>query len=133
MWLSWLERTPDKGKVVGSTPTSPIRLCTQAATRADCKSAAIGFGGSSPSATIMKYYAIAIRGDDSHLLRDNFLDESGTLHSGILFFKKKPDAEAECTDINRVRKSMKLEECYSVVRVEEDCGIYGKIVDGKQA
>jgi hypothetical protein len=94
---------------------------------------AFAYEGSSPSATTMKYYAIAIRGDESHLLRDNFLDESGTLHSGILFFKKKPDAEAECTDINRVRKSMKLEECYSVVRVEEDCGIYGKIVDGKQA
>lgn len=29
-----------------------VRLCTQAATRADCKSADIVFGGSSPSATI---------------------------------------------------------------------------------
>jgi hypothetical protein len=80
----------------------------------------------------MKYYAIAIRGDESHLLRDNFLNEKKEPTSGILFFKKKPDAEAECDGMNRLRKSMKLEECYSVVRVEEDCGIYGKIVDGKQ-
>ena len=24
LWLSWLERAPDKGKVVGSTPSRPI-------------------------------------------------------------------------------------------------------------
>lgn len=118
---------------MGSTPTSPIRLCTQAATRADCKSAAIGFGGSSPSATTMKYYAIGIREDSTHLLRDNYLNEKREAVSGVLFFKKKPDAEAECESMNRLRKSMKLEECYSVVRVEEEeCGAYGKIVDGKQ-
>ena len=82
----------------------------------------------------MKYFAICANGDESHLLRDNFLDESGAFHSGILFFKKKADAQTECDGMNRLRKGMKLSECYSVVRAEdEDCGIYGRIVDGKQA
>jgi len=81
----------------------------------------------------MKYWAIGIRGDSTHLLRDNYLNQSGEAVSGILFFKKKPDAEGESESMNRLRKGMKLEECYSVVRVEEEeCGTYGKIIDGKQ-
>jgi len=85
------------------------------------------------SATTMKLFAISSNGDEGHLLRDNFLDSAGNLHSGILFFKKKADAETECDSMNRMRKGMKLSECYSVVKTEDpDTGIYGKIIDGKQ-
>lgn len=81
----------------------------------------------------MKLFAICTNGDETHLLRDNFLDSGGNHHSGILFFKKKGDAETECDSMNRLRKGMKLSECYSVVKTEDpDTGIYGKIIDGKQ-
>ena len=81
----------------------------------------------------MKYYAIAVGNKDDLLLRDNYLNEKKEPISGVLFFKKKDNAEAECISMNKLRKGMKLTECYTVARVDEsECGIYGKIVDGKQ-
>lgn len=81
----------------------------------------------------MKLFAICTHNDETHLLRDNFLDGKGKPHDGILFFKKKADAETECDSMNRLRRGMKLPECYSVVKTEDlDTGIYGKIIDGKQ-
>lgn len=80
----------------------------------------------------MKYYAVAV-GNKDDLLRDNYLNEKKEPISGVLFFKKKENAEIECISMNKLRKGMKLTECYSVARVDEsECGIYGKIVDGKQ-
>jgi hypothetical protein len=81
----------------------------------------------------MKYYAIAVGKTNESLLRDNYLNEKKEPISGVLFFKKKENAEIECISMNKLRKGMKLTECYSVARVDEsECGIYGKIVDGKQ-
>ena len=81
----------------------------------------------------MKYYAIAVGNKDDLLLRDNYLNEKKEPISGVLFFKKKENAEDECVSMNKLRKGMKLSECYTVARVDEsECGSYGKIVDGKQ-
>jgi len=83
----------------------------------------------------MNLFGISIRGDAENLLRDNYITTDGTPIGGVLLFKKKSSAQEEADSMNRLRKGLKLSECYSVVKVEESNlpTIYGKIVDGKQA
>jgi hypothetical protein len=58
----------------------------------------------------MPCYAISIREDKQHLLKDN---------GGVLFFKKKSLAVELCEQMNDLRKEMKLEQVYSVCKVDE--------------
>ena len=58
----------------------------------------------------MPCYAISIREDKQHLLKDN---------GGFLFFRKKSLADGVCESMNMLRKSMKLDQVYSVCKVDE--------------
>ena len=58
----------------------------------------------------MPCYAISIREDKQHLLKDN---------KGYLFFKKKSLAVDVCEKMNEVRKRMKTDQVYSVCKVDE--------------
>ena len=58
----------------------------------------------------MPCYAISIREDKEHLLKDS---------GGFLFFKKKNLATEVCDSMNILRKSMKLDQVYSVCKVDE--------------
>ncbi len=58
----------------------------------------------------MPCYAISIREDKEHLLRDG---------GGFLFFKKKNLAIQMCDSMNALRKSMKMEQVYSVCKIDE--------------
>ena len=58
----------------------------------------------------MPCYAISIREDKQHLLKDN---------RGFLFFKKKSLAVEMCEGMNALRKHMKLDQIYSICKVEE--------------
>lgn len=58
----------------------------------------------------MPCYAISIREDKEHLLKDN---------GGFLFFKKKSLAVEMCDSMNTLRKGMKLDQVYSVCKVDE--------------
>lgn len=82
---------------------------------------------------MMSLFGVCINGDPDSLLRDNYLSD-GVPIGGVLLFKRKRDAETEAESMNKLRKGMKLSECYSAVKVEEKNSppIYGKIIDGKQ-
>lgn len=58
----------------------------------------------------MPCYAISIREDKEHLLKDS---------GGFLFFKKKNLATEVCDSMNILRKGMKLDQVYSVCKVDE--------------
>ena len=58
----------------------------------------------------MPYYAISIREEQDHLLKDQ---------GKLLFFKKKSLALEMCEYMNAVRKRMKIEQVYSVCKVNE--------------
>ena len=58
----------------------------------------------------MPCYAISIREDKQHLLKDN---------GGYLFFRKKSLAVDVCEKMNEVRKRMKIDQVYSVCKVDE--------------
>lgn len=58
----------------------------------------------------MPCYAISIRGDTEHLLRDG---------KGFLFYRKKSLASDVCEKMNSLRKGMKLEQVYAVCKVDE--------------
>jgi hypothetical protein len=58
----------------------------------------------------MPCYAISIREDKQHLLKDN---------GGFLFFKKKSLALEVCDSMNTLRKGMKLDQVYSVCKIDE--------------
>ena len=58
----------------------------------------------------MPCYAISIHEDKEHLLKD-----SGC----FLFFKKKSLAVEVCDSMNILRKGMKLDQVYSVCKVDE--------------
>jgi hypothetical protein len=78
----------------------------------------------------MKYYAIALSKDPNNLLKHNFLDKRGVPHAGILFYSKKSNAVSCCEEMNDLRKGMKLDQMYSVCRVEDkDWKEYQKIID----
>jgi hypothetical protein len=78
----------------------------------------------------MKYYAIALSKDPNNLLKHNFLDKRGVPHAGILFYSKKSIAVSCCEEMNDLRKGMKLDQIYSVCRVEDkDWKEYQKIID----
>ena len=80
----------------------------------------------------MKFYAVVSGKECELILRDNYLNEKKELVSGVLLFTKKAEAEAEAAAMNRLRKGMRLPECYSVAKIEEEeCGFYGRIIDGK--
>jgi hypothetical protein len=82
---------------------------------------------------MMSLFGVSVGGDASNLLRDYYLSNGAPI-GGVLLFKRKRDAEAEAESMNKMRKGMKLSECYSAVKVEEGDipPIYGKIIDGKQ-
>ena len=65
------------GSVIGSNPIRPVWLCTQAATRRDCKSLVLDFGGSSPSATTSHFSTEVVR----HICNVNVV--SSNLTSGF--------------------------------------------------
>ena len=58
----------------------------------------------------MPCYAISIREEQDHLLRDQ---------GKLLFFKKKSLALEMCEYMNTIRKRMKIEQVYSVCKVNE--------------
>lgn len=58
----------------------------------------------------MPCYAISIREDKQHLLKDN---------GGLLFFRKKSLAVDMCEGMNMIRKKMKLDQVYSVCKIDE--------------
>ena len=58
----------------------------------------------------MPCYAISIREDKQHLLKDN---------GGFLFFRKKSLAVEMCEEMNSLRKRMKLDQVYSVCKADE--------------
>jgi|LauGreDrversion4_2_1035121.scaffolds.fasta_scaffold480192_1 hypothetical protein len=58
----------------------------------------------------MPCYAISIREDQDHLLKDQ---------GKLLFFKKKSLALEMCEYMNAVRKRMKTDQVYSVCKVNE--------------
>ncbi len=58
----------------------------------------------------MPCYAISIREDTQHLLKDG---------GGYLFYRKKSLAVEVCDEMNALRKGMKLEQVYSVCKVDE--------------
>ena len=58
----------------------------------------------------MPCYAIAIREDNQHLLKDN---------GSYLFYTKKSLATDVCDSMNILRKGLKLEQVYSVCKVNE--------------
>jgi hypothetical protein len=58
----------------------------------------------------MPCYAISIREDKQHLLKDN---------GGYLFYRKKSLAVKVCDEMNAMRKAMKVEQVYSVCKVDE--------------
>jgi hypothetical protein len=83
----------------------------------------------------MKYFAICVSENKEHLLHDYYLDEKKKPTKGVLLFKRKGNAQNECDAVNKIRRSMKLPECYSVVSVsDEDIkdNPYGVILDGRQ-
>lgn len=69
--------------------------------------------------------------DSKQFVRDNLVDASGEPRSGVLVYKKKSRAVEESEEMNLLRKSMKLPQCYSVQKItDEDVPDIGIIVDG---
>jgi hypothetical protein len=81
----------------------------------------------------MQYYAVSLNKDKSNLLKHNFLDEYGRPHAGILFYSKKSKAVECCDEMNDLRKGMKLDQIYSVCKVDnKEWKEYPQIVDVKE-
>ena len=117
----------------------------------DLKSVTFGLVGSSPTNLIKSLYllfnnfylteapfcgtlqgmAYGIITDTDIFVIDNMLDSSNEPRKGVLVYKKKTDALAECMCLNKLRQGMKLKQCYSVSKVkDEDIPAYGVIFDG---
>ena len=67
----------------------------------------------------MKYYAVCIGKKEDHILKDSVFTKNGS-ETGMLVFKKKSDAVDLAEEMNLLRKGMKLEQVYSVCRVNTD-------------
>ena len=67
----------------------------------------------------MKYYAVCIDKKEDHILKDSVFTKNGS-ETGMLVFKKKSDAVDLAEEMNLLRKGMKLEQVYSVCRVNTD-------------
>jgi hypothetical protein len=79
----------------------------------------------------MKYYAICIRDEQDHFLKDHITGEDA---AGFLVFRKKTDAAALADEMNDLRKGMKIEQVYSVCRFDsDDWKGHHLIVDHKEA
>lgn len=66
-----------------------------------------------------------------HFVVDNMKDSSGEPRKGVLVYKKKSKALEDAEELNKLRKSIKLTQCYSVEKITpEDVPEIGIIVDG---